>query len=71
MVSTYVKRLLVLVLLLVDYAETEIYLMSLVKVGVHGHDLRECFLCMVQRAIAIIKNTYAIPKPRFLQSTDS
>lgn len=68
MLSTYIKRLLVFVLLLVDYTEAEVYLMSLIKVGVHGHNLRECLFGMVQRAIAIIKNTDAIPKPRFLQS---
>lgn len=45
--SAYIERLLVLVLLLVDYAEAEVYLMSLVKVRVHGHDLREGFFGMV------------------------
>lgn len=67
MALTYIKRLLVLVLLFVDYSETEVYLMRLVKIGVHGHDLGECLFRMVQGAIAIIKNTDAIPKPRLLQ----
>ena len=47
-VSTYIKRLLVLVLLLVDDAETEVDFMSLVKIGIHGHDLRESFFGMIQ-----------------------
>ena len=41
---TYVETLVEFLLLLVDYAETEVDLVGLFKVGLHAHDLGESFL---------------------------
>lgn len=55
----------VLLALLVNYAQAEINLVRLVKVRVHAQDLRECFFSMVERAVAVIKNTNAVPELGF------
>lgn len=52
--GTYLEGLVVFLLLLVDYSESEVNLVGLVKIGLHLHDLREGLLCMVQRAITVI-----------------
>jgi len=44
--GTNFKTLLKLLLLLVDYAKSEIDLVGLLKVWLHAHDLRECLLGM-------------------------
>jgi len=63
---SYLKTLLVFLLLFVNYAQTEIDLVGLFKVGLHPHDLRKCFFGMLQRTITVIKNSNAIPKFRLL-----
>ena len=65
---TYVKRLLVLLLSLVDDAKTEVDFVGLVKIGGHGHDVGERLLGMVQRTIPIVKDTDAIPQARILNN---
>ena len=56
----------VLLLLLVDYTETEIDLVGLFKVGSHAHDLGEGLLGVLIRAIAVVQNTNTVPKARLL-----
>ena len=51
---TYLQTLLVLLLLLVNYAKTEINFISLFKIRLHSHDLRKCFLSVFKRPISII-----------------
>lgn len=63
---TYIQTLIELLLLLVNYTQTEVDLVCFLKVGFHAHDLGECFLGMLQRAIAIVQNADAIPQLRFL-----
>jgi hypothetical protein len=62
LMDTYVQTLIKLLLLLVDYAKAEVNLVGLLKSGLHTHDLREGLFGMLQRAIAIIKYTNAVPK---------
>ena len=64
--ATYLKRLPVFLLLLVDYAQPEIYLVGLVKIWRHAHYLRKGFLCMLQRSISVVQNTNPVPESRFL-----
>lgn len=56
-----------LLLLLVDYSQTEIDLIRLVEVGFHPHDLRKSFLRVLERSIAVVEDAYAIPKLGFLR----
>lgn len=51
---TYLKTLLEFLLLLVDYAKSEVDLIRLLKIWLHAHDLRKGFLCMFQRAISVV-----------------
>jgi hypothetical protein len=44
--AAYLKTLLVLLLLFVDYAKSEVYLIGLFKIWRHAHDLRERLLGM-------------------------
>ena len=52
--ESYLQALVVLLLLFIDYPKTEIYLIRLLKVGLHTHHLGEGFLGMLKRSIAII-----------------
>ncbi len=52
--STYIQTLFVFLLLFVDYAEAEVYLVRFLKIGLHVHDLRKRFFGMLKGAIAII-----------------
>ena len=65
--AAYLKRLVVLLLLLVDYAEAEINFMGLVKVRLHLHDLGEGLLSMLKRAISVVQDTDTVPKSRLLR----
>jgi hypothetical protein len=58
---TYLQTLLKLRLLLVDDAEAEVYLVRLLEVWLHTHNLREGFFGVLQRAIAVIKDPNAVP----------
>ncbi len=63
---TYLQALLIFLLLFVYYPESEVDLISFLKVWLHAHDLRECLLCVFKGAIAIVKYANAIPKLGFL-----
>jgi len=65
-IITYVQTLVEFLLLLVDYAEAEINLVGLLKSWLHAHDLRKRLFGMLEGAIAIVKDTNAIPELRFL-----
>lgn len=58
---THLQTLVVLLLLLVDDSQAEIDFIGLLKVWSHAHNLGESFLRMVQRTVAVIKDTNAIP----------
>lgn len=58
---TNLQALLVLLLLLVDDSQAEVDFIGLLKVWSHAHNLSESLLRMVQRTIAVIKDTNAIP----------
>ncbi len=65
--AAYLERLVVLLLLLVNYAEAEINFMGLVKVGLHLHDLGEGLLSMLERAVSVVQDADTIPKSRLLR----
>lgn len=46
--DTDLKTLLELLLLFVDYTQTEVNLVRLLKVGLHTHDLGECLFGMLK-----------------------
>lgn len=50
----YLQTLLVLLLLLVNYTKSEVYLVCLLEVRFHSHHLRECFFSMLERAITVV-----------------
>ena len=60
--DTYVQTLIELLLLLVDYAQAEVDLVGLLESRFHTHDLRKCLFGMLQRSVAIIEYTNAVPK---------
>lgn len=62
----YVERLAILLLLFVNDAEAEVYLVSLVEIGLDVHDVAKCLFGMVERAVPVIKNADAVPKTGFL-----
>ena len=64
--NSYFERLAILLLLLIDYAKPEVYFVGLVEVRLHLHDLGEGLFGVVQRAVAVIQNAYAIPQSGFL-----
>jgi hypothetical protein len=64
--AAYLKTLLVLLLLLVNYTQAKVDFVGLFEIGLHTHDLRKRFFGMLKRSIAIIKNSNAIPKFWFL-----
>lgn len=65
--GAYLEGAAVLGLLLVYYAEAEVYLMRLVKVGLHLHDLGKGLLGVIEGAIAVVQDADAIPEPGFLR----
>ena len=66
----YLERLVVFLLLLVDYSQSEVNLMGLVEIRLHLHDLREGLLRMVQRAVTVIEYANAVPKSRLLMNVN-
>ena len=66
MEPSYLKTLLVFLLLFINYTEPEIYLIGFFKVGLHSHNLRECFLGMFEGAITVVKYSDAVPEFGFL-----
>ena len=64
--SAYLERLVVLLLLLVNYAEAEINFMGLVKVRLHLHDLGEGLLSMLKGAVSVVQDADTVPKSRLL-----
>jgi hypothetical protein len=65
-VYTYVQTLIELLLLLIDYAKAKVDFVGLLKIWLHAHDLRECLFGMLKGSIAIVEDSYAIPKLGFL-----
>ena len=63
---TYLQALVELLLLLVDYTQSEVDFVGLFEIRGHSHNLRESFLRMIKRAIAVIEDTNPIPQFRFL-----
>ena len=63
---TYVQTLVELLLLLVYYTQAEIDLVCLLEVGLHAHDLGEGLLRVLKGAVAVVQDTNAVPKLRFL-----
>ena len=60
--SAHLKTLGKLLLLLVDDAQPEVNFVGFLKVGLHSHDLGEGLLGMLERPIAIVENTDAVPQ---------
>jgi hypothetical protein len=52
--NTYVQALVELLLLFINYAQTEINFVGLLEVWLHAHDLRKRLLGVFERSIAII-----------------
>lgn len=51
-----------LLLLLIDYSESEVDLIGLFEIWLHPHDLGECLLGVLKRAISIIQDANAVPQ---------
>ena len=47
----------VLLLLLVDYAEAEVNLVCLLKIWGHAHNLRESLLCVLVGSITVVQDS--------------
>lgn len=69
--GTYLKTLRILLLLLVYDSEAEVHLVRLFEFRRHAHDLREGLLSMIERTIAIIQYTNAIPQFWLLENAIS
>lgn len=67
--DTNLQALSELLLLLVDYAEAKVYLVCLLKVWLHAHDLGEGFLRVFQGTIAVVQNPNSVPQFGFLNET--
>ena len=65
--ATYVQALVELLLLLVYYAEAEVYFVGLLEVGLHAHNLGKGLFGVFKRAIAVVQDANAIPELWFLQ----
>lgn len=59
--QNYLQTLRILLLLLVNDAEPKVDLVGFLEVRLHVHHLREGFLGMFERAIAVVENANAIP----------
>ena len=62
----YLQTLVILLLLLVDYAKPKINFICLLEIRLHVHDLRKSFFGMFERSIAIVEDADAVPKFWFL-----
>ena len=69
--DTYVQALIELLLLLVYYTQAEVDLVGLFESRFHAHDLRKCFFGVLQRSVAIIEYTNAVPKLGLLTKRQS
>ena len=67
---TNLQAILKLLLLFVDDAEPEVYLIGLLEVWLHAHDLGKGFFSVLQGAIAIVQYAYPIPQFGFLQNVN-
>lgn len=61
-INTYIQALVELLLLFINYAKAEVYFVGFFKTGLHPHNLRKGFFGMLKGAIAIVKDSNAIPK---------
>ena len=59
---SYLQTLVVLLLLLVDDTQPKVYLISLLKIRLHAHDLRECLFGVLEGTITVVKYSNAVPK---------
>lgn len=59
--SAYLKTLLELALLLVNYAQSKINFVGFLEVRLHAHNLRKGLFGMLETAVAIVQNSYAVP----------
>jgi hypothetical protein len=65
--ETYFETLIILLLLLVDDTQAKVDLVGLFEVRLHLHDLRESFLGVIKRSVAVVQYTDAIPQLWLLQ----
>jgi hypothetical protein len=68
--EAHLKTLLKLLLLFVDYTQSEVDFIRLFEVWLHAHDLGESLFRMFQRAVAIVENTNAVPQLRLLATVN-
>lgn len=61
-VQAYLQTRSKFLLLLVNYAKAKVDFVGLFKIGIHAHHLRKGFLCMLERAVAIVQDAYSVPK---------
>lgn len=66
-IYAYLQALLKLLLLFIDNAKSEVDLVRLFKVRLHSHNLRECFLSMIERSVTVVQNPNSVPKLRLLR----
>lgn len=59
--STYLQTLVVLLLLLVDDTQSKVYLIGLLEIRLHAHDLRECLFGMLEGTVTVVEYSYAVP----------
>ena len=64
--DTDLQTLVELLLLLVNYSQSEVNLIRLLEIRRHSHDLREGFFGVIEGAIAIVKDTDTVPQLGFL-----
>lgn len=64
---SHIQALIELLLLLVDYAETEINLVCFLKTWLHGHDLGEGFFGVLKGSVPIVEYADPVPQLWFLQ----
>lgn len=69
--KTNLQALSIFGLLLVYYAQSEVYLVRFLEVGLHLHDLGESLFSVVEGAVPVVQNTNPIPQLRFLDDISS